>query len=77
MISQETQMKLAEYRQKSVAGTITTEEMKDAIRLMRAERVGAYQVSAASRATKSAAKAKAAPKAKPNGDDLLAELDGL
>lgn len=77
MISTETQVQLAIYRQKARDNTITQEEMKDAIKLMRSERVGAAVVSASSKAAKSVAKEKAAPKAKPNGDDLLSELDGL
>lgn len=77
MISADTQAQLAVYRQKARDNTLTQDEMKDAIRLMRSERVGAAQVSASSRAAKSIAKEKAKPKAKPNGDDLLSELDDL
>lgn len=77
MISAETQARLAILRQKARDNTITQEEMKEAIQLMRTERVGASAVSAAAKATKATAKTKAAPKAKPNGDDLLSELDSI
>lgn len=57
-------------RQKSLAGTLTREEMKEAVALMRESRVSASAKSAKSKATKAA-------KAKPiDSDDLLAELDG-
>lgn len=60
---------LTVLRQKSLAGTITGEEMRAAIQLMRESRKGAAATSAKSKATKAA-------KAKPiNSDDLLAELD--
>lgn len=77
MITAETQATLAVYRQKARDNTLTQDEMKHAIQLMRQERVGASVVSASSRAAKSIAKEKAKPKAKPNGDDLLSELDDL
>jgi hypothetical protein len=64
----EVQTKLAEYRQKSLENTITLEEMKDAIRLMRAQRM-----MAASTAKKpSAARAPAR-----SADELLSEFEGL
>ena len=59
------------WRQKSRDGTITLDEMRQAIALIRAERVGASAVSAKSTATKVAAKAKAAP---IDSDELLNEL---
>lgn len=74
MISAETQAQIGVYRQKARDGTLTQDEMKDAIKLMRSERVGAAVVSASSRAAKSVAKEKKKP---ISGDDLLSELDGL
>ena len=59
------------WRQKSLDGTITLDEMREALALIRKERVGASVVSAVSREKKSTAKAKAAP---INSDDLLGEL---
>ncbi len=49
------------WRQKSADGTITLDEMRQAIAAIRKERVGASEVSAVSRERKSTAKAKAAP----------------
>ena len=59
------------WRQKSRDGTITQEEMKEAIAAIRKERVGASEKSATSRAKMSTAKAKAAP---IDSDALLGEL---
>jgi len=64
-VSPETIAKVAVWRQKARDGTITTEELKEAIQYLRADRE---------------AMPAAAPKArKPviNGDDLLSELDNL
>jgi hypothetical protein len=55
------------WRQKAADGTITTEEMREAIAAIRKERVGASEKSAVSRA-------KAAPKAAINADDVLAKF---
>jgi hypothetical protein len=55
------------WRQKVHDGTITTEEMRDAIAAIRKERVNASEKSAVSRA-------KAAPKAVVNADDVLARF---
>lgn len=59
------------WRQKARDGTITMEEMKQAIDAIRKERVGASAVSATSKAKTATAKAKAAP------IDSDAMLDGL
>lgn len=59
------------WRQKSLDGTITLEEMRQAIAAIRRERTGAGVKSAASREKKATTKAKAAP---INSDDLLSEL---
>lgn len=59
------------WRQKSREGTITMEEMKEAIAAIRKERVGSSEVSAASKVKKATAKAKEAP---IDSDDLLGQL---
>lgn len=55
------------WRQKVHDGTITQEEMREAIAAIRKERVGASEKSAVSRS-------KAAPKPKVNADDVLAKF---
>ena len=55
------------WRQKVHNGTITQEEMKEAIAAIRKERVAASTTSAVSRAKK-------APKVAPDSDAMLAEL---
>lgn len=67
-VSPEMMTKVAIWREKARNGTITTEEMKEAIVFLRAER----QAMPASSATKSRT-------AKPvvSATDLLSELDGL
>lgn len=62
---------IQDWRQKAAAGTITLEEMREAIAAIRKERVEASTVSDSSRATKSTAKAKKAP---IDSDSLLGEL---
>ena len=69
-LSPEMQSKVQLWRQKAREGTLTTEERREAIQLLRHDRIGAAQVSTASRAKK-------APKAPINADDLLSELDNL
>ena len=59
------------WRRKVQDGSITTDEMRQAIAAIRQDRVGASKVSAASGAKKAAVKAKAVP---INSDDLLGEL---
>jgi hypothetical protein len=49
------------WRQKARDGTITVEEMRDAINAIRKDRIGASAVSAASKTKTATAKAKAAP----------------
>ncbi len=70
MISPELQQKIQVWRQKSLDGTITIEEQREALKLMREGRLAAAQASAAGKR----AKAKAAV---PNADDLLNELDDI
>lgn len=69
-VTLEMQAKLAEWRKKSAEGTLTLEEMKQAIVELRAGRQAAG-------AAASAAKRKAAAKVIPNADDLLDEIEGL
>ena len=70
MISPELQTKIASWRLKCADGTITQEEMKEAIILLREGRVHAQAASTASRAKKAAAVI-------PHAQDLLNELEGL
>lgn len=69
MITLDMQVKIAEWRQKCRANTITTEEMQEAMRWLREDRTTAQ--------TTSKSKPGAAKKAPVSGDDLLKELDGL
>ncbi len=69
-MSPEVIQKIAVWRQKAAAGTLTEDEMREAISVMRADRRGAAVASDKSR------KAKAVV-AIPNADDLLAELGDL
>lgn len=69
-LSPETQAKVQLWRQKAREGTLSQEERREAIQLLRQDRIGAAQVSTASRAKK-------APKAPVNADDLLSELENL
>jgi len=66
----ETQAQIGIWREKALAGTLTQEEMRDAIILLRQERVGAAKTSAASREKKAA-------KAPVDADALLNELEGM
>lgn len=70
--SPELQSKIATWRQRAIEGTLTLEEMKEAITAMRQDRVGASYASEGA-----ATKRKAAKAAIPNADDLLSELQGL
>lgn len=70
MQSPELQAKIAEWREKARQGTLTIEEMKEAISAIRGDRKGAAIASEAS-------KRKAAKKAIPDAKSLLSELGGL
>ena len=70
MISPELSAKIAVWRQKSLDGTITIEEQREAVRLMREGRLAAAQASSASKRIKAKAEV-------PSADDLLNELDGI
>ncbi len=61
------------WRAKIAAKTMTPEEYKEVIRALRADRAAVTQSTAGSKVTK----ARKAAAGKPNGDDLLSELDGL
>ena len=63
--------KIQIWRAKCADGTITIDEMREAIAAIRKERVSAQETSTKSKAKKADAKAKAQP---INSDDLLGEL---
>ena len=71
--SQELQAKIQLWRQKAREGTLTQEEMREAIAALRQARIGAASVSAVSRERKATARAQK----NVNSDDLLSELDSL
>jgi len=66
----ELQSKIALWRSRSADGTITLDEMKQAIIAIRQGRVSAAAAAEGSKKTKSKAPARSA-------DDMLAELGGL
>lgn len=68
--------RLAEWRRKCTDGTITLEEMRESMRVLRANRMNAAEAAAKSKSGggKRSAKAKAAP---VNAGDLLDQLKGL
>ena len=63
----ETQLKVLSWRQKAREGTLTIDEMKEAIKFLRAGRAMTPTATGGSKTRKAAAK--------PNGDDLLSELE--
>lgn len=65
------QLRVAEWRAKARAGTLTLEETKEAIKVLRQGRSLIAQATGGSKTNK------AAKAAKPSGDDLLSELEGL
>lgn len=67
--SQTTILQIAEWRQKAREGTLTHDEMKEAIKALRRDRAGVAQ---ATSGTKARATAKKAP---INSDDLLSGLE--
>lgn len=73
MISVEMQVKIAEWRQKAKDKTLTTEELREAVQFLRADRAQAGVVSAKAKT----AKATKAAKANINSDDLLKGLEDL
>lgn len=67
----QTQLKVLEWRQKAREGTLSMDEMREAIKFLRAGRAMTAPATGGSKTRKAAASAK------PNGDDLLSELEGL
>ena len=65
----ETQALIAKWRQKALDGTLTLEEMRQAVDVMRGDRKNAAQASASSGTRRTKAKA-----AIPSADDMLDEL---
>lgn len=63
------QAKLAVWRRKAVDGTLSLDEMREAVRAIRGDRKVAHAVSDTSRAKKSQPKAVV-----PSADDMLDEL---
>lgn len=66
----EVMSKIAIWRQKAVEGTLSSDEMKEAILVIRGDRRSAAHAS-------DGARKKAAVKVIPSADDLLDELGGL
>ena len=71
--SPEMQAKIQLWRQKAREGTLTQDEMREAIAALRQDRVGAATTSEKSREKRATTRAKA----NINSDDLLGELDNL
>lgn len=74
MYTPEVESKIAIWRAKAAEGTLTIEEMREAIIELRQGRVSAAYASEGAR-TKKAAASKPAASIDPN--DLLSELEGL
>lgn len=68
MISPELMNQISHWRAKAVAGTLSLDEMRQAVVAMRQGRVAAAQASAATKAPKRVAR---------SADDLLADLESL
>lgn len=71
--SPELQMKIQQWRQQARDGTLSQDEMREIVAVLREDRGATTQATAGSRVS---ASRKTAAK-KPNGDDLLTELEGL
>jgi len=69
-VSIELQTKFAEWRRRAAEGTLSIDEMKEAIALVRQGRMAASAAAASTKRT-------AAKKVIPNAAELLDELDGL
>lgn len=70
--SQDTQLSLAQYRALARNGEATVEQLREALRLVRGDRIRAGATSTKAKATK----ATAAKKVDIDSDALLAELGG-
>lgn len=68
MYSPEDNAAIVSYRAKAAAGTLTEEDLKHAVSLLRQARKGAVE---------GAARKRSAAKQTRNADDLLNELEGL
>lgn len=71
--SPEVQLKIQQWRAKAREGTLTQDEMREAIALLRKDRGAIPQASAGSRTTRE----RKVAASKPNSDALLDELDKL
>ena len=69
-MSPESMSRVAALRQKAIAGTITQEEMIEAVKILRADRTSAVVASG----KKAGARAAKVAAVSLNGDDLLGEL---
>lgn len=70
IVSVELQTKIAAWRQRAAEGTMTLEDMKEAVAYIRAGRMSAQAASAASKRKKAIAEI-------PHASDMLSELEGL
>lgn len=73
-MNQQIHERLTQLRAKSRENTITMEEIRESITLMREGRIAAAATSSTSKAKKATTAAKKLP---INSDDLLSELGGL
>jgi hypothetical protein len=69
-MSPEIRSRIAILQQKAIAGTLTIEEMREGVQLMRADRVAGASASDSSRRAKAKAVIKSA-------DEMLDELGGI
>ena len=69
--SPELQLNIQLWRQKARDGTLTLEEMREAIKALRKDRGATAQSTAGSRTTRT----RKAASSKPDADDLLKELE--
>lgn len=73
MLSPENQSFIADCRLKATAGTISLDDMKKCIIILRSSRKSAVEASASGRASKAAK----APPTDKKVEDMLSELEGL
>lgn len=72
LMSVEQEAKFAAWRLRVLDGTLTPEEMKEGIKILRAGRLGAAEA-----AQRTAATRKKAIAVIPSADDMLNDLEGL
>jgi hypothetical protein len=70
MYSPEVQSRIAIFTQKMLEGTLTVEEMKEAVTIMRGDRTAALRHSSSSRIAKAKSEIK-------HADDMLSELGDI